>query len=130
MTKNLKTLLLVSAISLTVSACAHNQGKDSANGMPCKMTEHLKAASASTDKVVKELNDAATETTDAKRKKHLNKLIKEANVLSKDISKTKAMCDVKKDAEKAPVAKKTKKPAKVVVTPATPAAAPAATDKK
>jgi hypothetical protein len=130
MTKNLKTLLLVSAICLSVSACAHKGNKNLADGKPCKMLEHVKAAGASADNAAKELSGASDEVMDAKKKKHFSKLVKEAETLSKNISKAEALCEVKHQDAKTPVAKKAHAKAKAKAAKVAPAAVPATAAEK
>lgn len=99
MNKKLKTLLLVSALSLSVSACAGKWHGKNASGdyeqkkMSCKMTKSMEKAQKNADNVLKALDEAAANAKDEATKKRLGKIIKDADKLSNEIGKCRRMCD-------------------------------------
>jgi len=126
MNKHLKTLLIVSAISLSTSACSHFHGKSDAatagGQQQCKIMKSLDKAKVNADKTLKELDNASTSAIDAATKKRIGKLIKDADRLSNEISKCKKICDVKTEGKDAAPAKKAKHHKKSAPAAAKPAA--------
>lgn len=109
MNKHLKTLLIVSAILMPISACSgnlHGKNDGAMGGANCKITRNIEKAQKHADKTLKELDEAAASTTDVATKKRLKKLAKDADKLSHDIGQCKKICDTKgKDAKATPAAK-------------------------
>ncbi len=94
MNTRLKTLLTVSAITLSLSACAGNMhGK---NSMQCKVSKHLMQAQRDADNLSKNLQGAVDSVKDAATKKRLQKIVMDADKVSKSIGQCKKMCDAKK----------------------------------
>jgi hypothetical protein len=130
MTKNLKTLLLISTIALSVSACSHkghHAAKAAADAETCPVKSHLTTARASAENVVKELKEVKgilSEVEHGKKNRKLCKLIKDAETLVKDMDKHKNLCDIKQDEKGEPVLKKHARKVKASAVPAVPAALP------
>lgn len=129
MNKHLKTLLIVTTIILPLSACSgHLRGKTDSgyakDAKHCKLSKSMEKAQKNADKVLKALDDAAANTSDAATKKHLQKIIKDADKLANEIGKCKRMCDAKANGENAaPDAKAKKKKAAPATKPAAAGAA-------
>ena len=99
MNKSLKTLLLVSTIVLPLSACSgHLHGKNDDgyyHKMHCKHSKNLDRAKSSAENTLRELDRAVANTSDEATRQRLQKIVKNADKLSEEISQCQRMCEAK-----------------------------------
>ncbi len=134
MRKHLKTLLILSAVAMPISACSghlhgNTDGAYNKHSMNCKISKSMDKAKHSAENTLKALDEAAANTTDTATKKRLQKLISDADKLANSIGKCKKMCDVKGKEAAAPAAKATHKKHHAAKTAAPATTAPAAAPK-
>ncbi|MCE3232382.1 MAG: hypothetical protein K0R98_639 [Rickettsiaceae bacterium] len=121
MNTKLKTLLIASALSLTLSACAHN-GKNSSRPCDkdgkCPIVASLDKSKDKLKAITKDAESISKDSSDAAVKAHLDKISKDIGEVAKDLKETqKEIAKIKRTVGK----KDVKAPAKADAKSAAPA---------